>query len=103
MNRPVHQRLGRRPPSVVLIMRGFSIKLQKEELRSRSDRQVVPGGPRTSRQSESRVNSRANSRVPRGGNVSLTVLATIQMRKHSRGGSTKQRSPAAPPLRVTSM
>ena len=38
-------RLGRRPSTIVPIMRGFSIKLQKEELRSRPDRQVVPGFP----------------------------------------------------------
>jgi len=41
-------RLGRRPSTIVPIMRGFSIKLQKEELRGRSDRQVVPGFPRIS-------------------------------------------------------
>lgn len=87
-------RLGRRPPSVVLIMRGFSIKLQKEELRSSSDRQVVPGSPPIS--PVRKPGQFKGPTPPRGGNVGLgndSDEKTLAWRS----------TLAAPPLRVTSM
>jgi hypothetical protein len=84
-------RLGRRPPSVVLIMRGFQSSCRKRNFEAVQIVRLCQG-PRPSRQSESRV----NSRVPRGGNVGLgndSDEKTLAWRS----------TLAAPPLRVTSM
>jgi hypothetical protein len=88
-------RLGRRPSTIVPIMRGFSIKLQKEELRSRSDRQVVPGFPPISPVREA-GQFQGPTRWQRWSWQRLLRTVdekTLAWRVHT----------AAPPLRVTSM